>query len=317
MKKIAIPLIIISLLLFGCTTIEQGLIKEKISYVCINGKIVDNPAACPTATPRPAMIAKATPTAEPTVIEPSDYSNLEQETFALINIERTKTGAQPIVWNEKIANVARTYAKELIDNEFFAHTDQQGQNVHERLNAAGVYHFVSNENLAQIPRDGLTAKQVVDGWMESPGHRSTIVDTDKLYSDGAVGAYCNTDYCDFVYNPAGLERTQDHSLQTNYYSFIALNDPGLGYDFSLNISYAISSNYYPLDVFLQTDNSVFQHISSMPYDDYERRNFEYLKKYEATTLVEDSVLAQPGYGLLVINTGMGTAAFNLKMRINN
>jgi uncharacterized protein YkwD len=101
-----------------------------------------------------AFLFKPSPTKSNQQPEPSSTSStskLEQEALEIINQERIKYNAPPVVPNEKLNNLARNYAARLIRENFFAHVDPQGKNPEQRASEAGIIPGVY-ENLAMQPR---------------------------------------------------------------------------------------------------------------------------------------------------------------------
>jgi uncharacterized protein YkwD len=71
-------------------------------------------------------------------------------------------------------------------NKFFAHVAPDGSNGGVRIKRAGYPWMAFGENIAAGYR---TEKEVVKGWIESPGHCKNIMS--KLYKEMGVGRYGN------------------------------------------------------------------------------------------------------------------------------
>jgi uncharacterized protein YkwD len=80
--------------------------------------------------------------------------------------------------------VAQDYAQRMATEGFIGHTDPEGNNVDERVFNAGYDWIAVAENLAYGP---CTAEWSVEGWMDSEGHRSNILNT--LLTETGVGVY--------------------------------------------------------------------------------------------------------------------------------
>lgn len=66
----------------------------------------------------------------------------------------------------------------------FSHTGHQGSTPHERIKAIGFAGQLTAENIYKFParRDQKKlAKNLVDGWMRSPGHRANILNAQLRY----------------------------------------------------------------------------------------------------------------------------------------
>ncbi len=95
------------------------------------------------------------------------------EALRLTNVERAKEGLQPLSTFEGLHAAAQIRAREI--GQVFDHTRPNGQSCMTALNDVGLdpYDFTrSGENIA-IGYG--TPAAVVDGWMNSPGHRSNIL----------------------------------------------------------------------------------------------------------------------------------------------
>lgn len=92
-----------------------------------------------------------------------------------INDIRQSYGLQPLRWNANVANVARQHSQNMADNNFFSHADPQGNTALERLLAAGIQFNLVAENLALNENAPDPVALVIEGWLDSPGHRQNIL----------------------------------------------------------------------------------------------------------------------------------------------
>jgi len=103
------------------------------------------------------------------VLGPSDP---ELEIFVeLVNDHRVSVGCEPLVWRPDVAEVARAHSQDMVERDFFAHTNPDGASPFDRLRLAGIDYSRAAENIAYGYR---TAENVLDGWLGSPGHRANI-----------------------------------------------------------------------------------------------------------------------------------------------
>ena len=129
------------------------------------------PSPSPKPTETPAPIPTATPTPEPT---PS-VEEIAKEVFELTNQERVKAGKSPLKSNSNLTKAAMVRAKEITIR--FEHIRPDGSNVSTALYENGVA-FPTGENIAC---GGSSAKDIVNGWMNSSGHRAAIMRDDNGY----------------------------------------------------------------------------------------------------------------------------------------
>ncbi|MGW6270337.1 CAP domain-containing protein [Streptomyces sp. NPDC055060] len=90
----------------------------------------------------------------------------------LTNAERTATGLRPLSPDPLLTVAAQRHSADMIARAFYAHTSPDGGEPWHRASAAGSTHRAIGENIACGQR---TPAEVVDGWMNSPGHRANIL----------------------------------------------------------------------------------------------------------------------------------------------
>ena len=89
----------------------------------------------------------------------------------LVNAHRASVGCSALVWNGSVADVARAHSDDMVERDFFSHTNPDGLSPFDRLSAAGIAFTAAAENIAYgYP----TAQAVLQGWLDSPGHRANI-----------------------------------------------------------------------------------------------------------------------------------------------
>ncbi|GLZ53289.1 CAP domain-containing protein [Actinomycetospora sp. NBRC 106378] len=92
--------------------------------------------------------------------------------LALVNAERTKAGCGAVAGNAALNRAAADYAALMARTGTFSHTGPDGSDFADRVRAAG-YDDPGGENIAQ---GQTSADEVMDDWMNSPGHRRNILD---------------------------------------------------------------------------------------------------------------------------------------------
>jgi uncharacterized protein YkwD len=91
----------------------------------------------------------------------------------LTNVERTAKGCPALRIDDRLTAAARAHSADMVAARFFSHTGSNGSDFVARSAAAGYpRRDASAENIAWGYR---TAKEVVTGWMNSPGHRANIL----------------------------------------------------------------------------------------------------------------------------------------------
>ena len=121
----------------------------------------------------------------------SNYiAEIEQDIFQRVNQERTAAGVPTLAYNTTMEKYARIKSKDMGDNGYFSHEDQQGNLITVKMQADGVSYRAWAENIAYIQgadSNSALANKFMDNWMNSSGHRANILSTS--YSSIGVGVY--------------------------------------------------------------------------------------------------------------------------------
>jgi uncharacterized protein YkwD len=81
--------------------------------------------------------------------------------------------APPLVSSGTLANVAFGHADDMAEHDYFEHSDLNGHSPADRVRAVGYREKVVGENIAYGPK---SVEDVVQGWLDSPGHCENIMD---------------------------------------------------------------------------------------------------------------------------------------------
>ena len=104
---------------------------------------------------------------------PTAEGDFVSEVIRLVNEERAKEGLSALKTNDTISGAAQVRASEL--STLFDHTRPDGTTCFTALDDAGIRYSTAGENIAA---GYSTPEQVVNGWMNSAGHRSNILNAD-------------------------------------------------------------------------------------------------------------------------------------------
>ncbi|MFJ6655247.1 sigma-70 family RNA polymerase sigma factor [Streptomyces sp. NPDC091377] len=124
------------------------------------------PAAKPEPSRKPVRPA---PPPAPTQAPPSSFAG---QVLELVNAERAEAGCSPVRQNGTLATAAQRHSADMAARDFFDHTNPDGADPGDRMTAAGYRWSTYAENIA---RGQQSAAAVMDGWMNSPGHRANIL----------------------------------------------------------------------------------------------------------------------------------------------
>lgn len=90
-------------------------------------------------------------------------------------------GLDPLTLNPKLNQAAADRAADLFKKRYFGHVSPDGVSPFVAFVGRGYIYSVAGENLAVGQN---SARQVVDDWMASPGHRANILASD--YRDAGL-----------------------------------------------------------------------------------------------------------------------------------
>jgi uncharacterized protein YkwD len=124
---------------------------------------------------------------------PDNIDQLNAAIFCLVNLERAAAGGLPdLKQNGALAQAAGGMCNQMITEHFFSHETPEGKNVVDRIQPTGYIprsgDWVVGENLAWGSGALSTPQAIVNGWMNSPGHKANILAPD--YKDIGLAA-CN------------------------------------------------------------------------------------------------------------------------------
>ncbi|MGI5144879.1 CAP domain-containing protein [Plantactinospora sp. CA-294935] len=101
-------------------------------------------------------------------------SSQEAQVLAIVNRERAANGCAAVVVNSDLAEAARLHSQDQGEHTNMSHTGSDGSDFVERARRAG-YDRPIGENVAMGYEN---AAAVMDGWMNSSGHRANILNCD-------------------------------------------------------------------------------------------------------------------------------------------
>lgn len=151
----------------------------------------------PTAPTEPVNPTQPTLPAEPT--EPSAPEEpaptdavraYELKVIELVNDIREANGLNPLTENTALSDVARVKSQDMRSNGYFDHTSPTYGSPFDMMRAFGITYRTAGENIAMGYR---TAELVVEGWMNSQGHRENILKAG--YTEIGVGYVASGHYC--------------------------------------------------------------------------------------------------------------------------
>jgi uncharacterized protein YkwD len=120
----------------------------------------------------------------------------------LTNLEREKAGVGPLVLSAELTAAAQTYSQVMASGDCFAHTCGTTPNFTDRLVQAGYGDLTAAaENIGAGYR---SPEAVVDGWMNSAGHRANLLSAN--YTEIGIGVASGGGYGIFWTQDFGARR---------------------------------------------------------------------------------------------------------------
>ncbi|MEH7238422.1 CAP domain-containing protein [Bacillus sp. JJ1562] len=117
-----------------------------------------------------------------------EWKEIEQGNKAqildLTNVIRIRHGIHSLKGDEQLAEVAYLHSKDMKVNNYFDHTSPTKGGLADRLAEGEVSYQLAGENIAAKYVDGIAA---VEGWLNSEGHRETLLNEEYNYL--GVGVY--------------------------------------------------------------------------------------------------------------------------------
>jgi uncharacterized YkwD family protein len=111
--------------------------------------------------------------AEPNTDNQSSVLNaFEQQVFELTNQERVKNGLPALKVDNELSKVAREKSRDIQAKNYFDHNSPTYGSPFDMMSAFGIDYRSAGENIAKGQR---TPAEVVNAWMNSPGHRANIL----------------------------------------------------------------------------------------------------------------------------------------------
>ncbi|MBW7475392.1 SCP-like extracellular [Paenibacillus oenotherae] len=101
-------------------------------------------------------------------------SQFEKQVLDLVNQARSSAGLNALTMDQSLSNVAMAKAKDMHNNNYFDHNSPTYGSPFEMMKKFGISYSYAGENIAKGQQ---SAQQVMNDWMNSPGHRANILNS--------------------------------------------------------------------------------------------------------------------------------------------
>jgi len=95
-----------------------------------------------------------------------------EQVLKFSNIERSEEGLKNLKISSKLNSIAINKLNDMIVNNYFEHTSPEGKSLKNFLKEANYKYIFAGENLAI---NYYNNQEVVDAWMDSPTHRTNML----------------------------------------------------------------------------------------------------------------------------------------------
>jgi uncharacterized protein YkwD len=115
----------------------------------------------------------------------ADYTidQAEQAMVGLLNADRAAAGLVPVRIDTRLMAIARARSVDMATKHYFSHTQPNGKNVFDILNANDITWYGAGEIIAwnNYPTLELSTGNANSQWMNSPGHKGIVLSTTLNY----------------------------------------------------------------------------------------------------------------------------------------
>jgi uncharacterized protein YkwD len=139
---------------------------------CLAGALLA-PATAPACSGAKAQISKASP------------SKLRSAMLCLVNKKRADNGLKKLKLDRKLQRAAGHHARDMVENDYFAHQRAGGPDLTERLDRVGWNGDAWGENIAYGCGSASSPRATLRNWLNSPPHRDLLLS--GTYRRGGLG----------------------------------------------------------------------------------------------------------------------------------
>jgi uncharacterized protein YkwD len=180
-----------AVVLLAPLTAEPAFSRQKGAAAASDGRVSPNSTRSSGRKSRtsPASNDESTPSTPDRLIR--EIESLEQQCLDEVNRVRRAQRLARLDFYADLLPVARAYSRRMAEEHFFSHDDPEGRTVRERVSDADIRWRIVGENLSYSNGYLNPVAASIHGWMESPGHRRNLLDSD--YNLTAIGAWIASD----------------------------------------------------------------------------------------------------------------------------
>lgn len=151
----------------------------------------------------PGAGGSAAPAGEPPAASSEDAPRaMEREIFERVNAERAERGLDPVAWDDRLAELAREWSREMAQTGQLRHRD-----LGTVLQEGEVEGYASLGENVFSGTGSVPAGRIHEGWMRSEGHRGNVLEPggDRV----GIGVVCAEDGSTWATQQFGRTRGAD------------------------------------------------------------------------------------------------------------
>lgn len=110
--------------------------------------------------------------------ETGDTADYRQKVIELTNEARSQNGESPVQLDNELAEAAQRKSEDMKENNYFSHTSPTYGSAADMLQEFDIEFTKASENIAA---GQASPQEVVEGWLNSEGHRRNILDSEVTH----------------------------------------------------------------------------------------------------------------------------------------
>lgn len=156
-----------------------------------------------------------------------NVAKIQTAALCLVNRERARHGERALIADPRLTSAARGHSTDMVAHTYFDHVSPDGQTPLDRIRASGFlpqgHGYLIGENIAWGTGRLASPRQIVQGWMRSPGHRANVLNKRFLFTGMgvAVGVPVET----LRYQPGGIYTQDFATILPEAHTVVPLGHP--------------------------------------------------------------------------------------------
>lgn len=121
----------------------------------------------------------------------SSFRAFQKQVIDLVNKERASAGLSALAENNDLNNVATLKSEDMVKLNYFSHTSPTYGSPFDMMTQFNIHYTAAGENIAYGQS---TPEEVMNGWMNSAGHRANILNTNFTQIGVGIAQKANGQY---------------------------------------------------------------------------------------------------------------------------